>query len=284
MINEKIILEKLKEFVAYNDGDEATCDLLIAFVNQIGVDTSSLFPEIISEPLYEALDILARKTKMDCWFSIIQRDGKDYFYDLEDGKTKPLRLGFAQLSDGIDEETLSEVYPLLTEEQKNAFSEWCEEMSTIAGPFFAIGEDVVFDCKGADSEYKKYDGQVGKIIRILTNYEVDIYDVGNMYELRLENGETFNAFEDELSYPDTSVKPTAETYPDTSVKPTDETYHEAVVVIEDGILCNVYSTLQNLTVQLIDKDVLDSEALKDVNAAMDETIKRLADGELFSIW
>lgn len=183
MIKKEIILEKLREFIAHNDGDETTCDLLIAFVNQIGVDTSSLFPEK-----------------------------------------------------------------------------------------FAIGEDVVFDCKGSDSEYKKFDGKIGKIIRILTDYEVDTYDVGNMYELRLENGETFNAFEDELSCPAISVKPTAETYP------------EVVVVIEDGLLSNVYSTVQNLSVELIDKDVTDSEALKDVDIAMDETTKRLADGELFSNW
>lgn len=59
---------------------------------------------------------------------------------------------------------------------------------------------------------------------------------------------------------------------------------EAIIVIEDGMLSGVYSNLQHLGVELIDKDVTDEEALKDVDAALEDVEKRKAEGKLFSKW
>lgn len=50
-----------------------------------------------------------------------------------------------------------------------------------------------------DSELRKYNGTKVEVIRPLTEDEADLFDVGNMYNVRFEDGYTRDAFEDELS-------------------------------------------------------------------------------------
>ena len=50
-----------------------------------------------------------------------------------------------------------------------------------------------------DSELKKYNGTEVEVIRPLTEDEVDIADVGNMYKVRFYDGYERDAFEDELN-------------------------------------------------------------------------------------
>lgn len=52
---------------------------------------------------YAVLNKIARRTKMDCWFLIIQdRNGKDYVYDVEEGATLSLTDGITGLMEGLD--------------------------------------------------------------------------------------------------------------------------------------------------------------------------------------
>lgn len=50
-----------------------------------------------------------------------------------------------------------------------------------------------------DSELRKYNGTEIEVIRPLTEDEADIFDVGNMYEVRFNDGYERDVFEDELS-------------------------------------------------------------------------------------
>lgn len=63
---------------------------------------------------------------------------------------------------------------------------------------FNVFDDVLFNTHGQDSQLKKYDGCYGTIVRVLSEKECDIEDVGRMYEVCLANNETVHAFEDEL--------------------------------------------------------------------------------------
>ena len=48
-----------------------------------------------------ALDRIATKSKMDCWFSIRTYGDGDFIYDLENGKVMALEDGIGQLTEGI---------------------------------------------------------------------------------------------------------------------------------------------------------------------------------------
>lgn len=50
-----------------------------------------------------------------------------------------------------------------------------------------------------DTELTKYNGTEVEVIRLLTEDEADIFDVGNMYKVRFADGYERDAFEDELS-------------------------------------------------------------------------------------
>lgn len=50
-----------------------------------------------------------------------------------------------------------------------------------------------------DSELRIYNGTEVETIRALTDDEVDIFDVGNMYKVRFNDGMEKDVFEDELS-------------------------------------------------------------------------------------
>ena len=57
----------------------------------------------LSSEEYDLLNKIARKSKMDCWFSIRQtKKGDDYIYDLENGKRLSLATGIYQLMVGIE--------------------------------------------------------------------------------------------------------------------------------------------------------------------------------------
>ena len=61
----------------------------------------------LTQHQYDTLNRIARRTKMDCWFSIRQKNnGIDYFYDLEERKRLCLRTGVRQLLEGIDHEDI----------------------------------------------------------------------------------------------------------------------------------------------------------------------------------
>lgn len=56
----------------------------------------------------------------------------------------------------------------------------------------------IFDSHGADSVYSKYDGMSCVILHNVSEDEVDVDEVGNMYVVMLSNGMKIDAFEDEL--------------------------------------------------------------------------------------
>ena len=56
----------------------------------------------LSSEEYDLLNKIAKKSNMDCWFSIRQtKKGDDYVYDLENRKRLSLRTGIRQLMEGI---------------------------------------------------------------------------------------------------------------------------------------------------------------------------------------
>lgn len=58
---------------------------------------------ILTAAQYNVLGKIARRTKMDCWFMIRQKeDNTDYVYDLEEGVDMTLSDGVRCLMDGID--------------------------------------------------------------------------------------------------------------------------------------------------------------------------------------
>lgn len=59
------------------------------------------------------------------------------------------------------------------------------------------GKKYIFNT--TDSELRKYNGTEVEVIRPLTEDEVDVFDVGNMYKVRFSDGYERDAFEDELS-------------------------------------------------------------------------------------
>ena len=58
----------------------------------------------LTQSEYDILNKIARNTRMDCWFSIIQdkKNARDYVYDLEHSKQISLSKGIEQLYEGID--------------------------------------------------------------------------------------------------------------------------------------------------------------------------------------
>lgn len=57
---------------------------------------------ILTAGQYGVLNKIARRTKMDCWFSIKQLDGQDYVYDLEECICLELSEGIGYLMEGLD--------------------------------------------------------------------------------------------------------------------------------------------------------------------------------------
>jgi hypothetical protein len=57
---------------------------------------------ILTAGQYGVLSKIARRTKMECWFSIQQLDGQDYVYDLEECICLELSEGIGYLMEGLD--------------------------------------------------------------------------------------------------------------------------------------------------------------------------------------
>lgn len=55
----------------------------------------------LTENQYNSLDRIARKTGMDCWFLIRQKDGEDYVFDLEKGRKISWESALNDFNDGI---------------------------------------------------------------------------------------------------------------------------------------------------------------------------------------
>lgn len=52
---------------------------------------------------YDVLQLIASKTKMECWFSLKQdQNGADYVWDIEEGKQMCLKTGVELLVEGLD--------------------------------------------------------------------------------------------------------------------------------------------------------------------------------------
>jgi len=62
---------------------------------------------------YDLLCKIARKTGMDCWFSIVCKNGKDYVRDLEEQKTISLRTGVKDLIEGMTDEDVCTIFQSL---------------------------------------------------------------------------------------------------------------------------------------------------------------------------
>lgn len=56
---------------------------------------------ILSEMEYNALDKVATASKMDCWFSVQQKDDEDFVFDLENDCRMELREVITQLAEGM---------------------------------------------------------------------------------------------------------------------------------------------------------------------------------------
>lgn len=55
----------------------------------------------MSDDVYKGLCKLARKTGMDCWFSIRSIGNEDVVFDLENRKAMPLKTALIDFVDGI---------------------------------------------------------------------------------------------------------------------------------------------------------------------------------------
>ena len=61
-----------------------------------------------------------------------------------------------------------------------------------------IGKKYAF--KTTQSDLTKYNNTEAEVLRSLTNKEADIFEVGNMYHIRFNDGYETDAFEDELTH------------------------------------------------------------------------------------
>lgn len=80
----------------------------------------------LTDDEYNALNQIASKTKMDCWFYILEEDEHDVILDLENNKKLSLEKGISQLMEGI-------VDPLteygLSDEKREAVEKLFEEIN-----------------------------------------------------------------------------------------------------------------------------------------------------------
>ena len=58
---------------------------------------------ILNDKEYRAINQIASRSKMDCWFLISQNEKGDFVYDIENNEKLSLKDGLMQLADGIIE-------------------------------------------------------------------------------------------------------------------------------------------------------------------------------------
>ena len=84
----------------------------------------------LSNEAYNALNTIAEKTKMDCWFWIEERENEDVIQDLENGEYLTLEVGLSQFAEGI-------IDPLdeygLTEDEKKDVTELFYNLGIVIG-------------------------------------------------------------------------------------------------------------------------------------------------------
>lgn len=77
----------------------------------------------LTQNQYNAVEKIARKSGMDCWFTIKQdAAGNDSVYDLENKRTLPLRAGIEELAEGVTS------YDGISETEIKIFEELLEQL------------------------------------------------------------------------------------------------------------------------------------------------------------
>ena len=80
-------------------------------------------PMTLTQNQYDVVEKIARKSGMDCWFSIKQdAAGNDSVYDLENKRTLPLRAGIEELAEGVTS------YDGISETEIKIFEELLEQL------------------------------------------------------------------------------------------------------------------------------------------------------------
>ena len=78
---------------------------------------------MLTQDQYDVVEKIARKSGMDCWFSIKQDAvGNDSVYDLESKRTLPLRAGIEELAEGVTS------YDGITDREVKIFEELLEQL------------------------------------------------------------------------------------------------------------------------------------------------------------
>lgn len=79
---------------------------------------------ILTDAEYNVLNLIARQTKMDCWFCLdTYTSGEDYVFDIENSDILTLREGVSQLNEGIVWELLD-----LSDEETAAYKNLLKEL------------------------------------------------------------------------------------------------------------------------------------------------------------
>lgn len=84
----------------------------------------------LSDIAYNALNKIADRTKMDCWFYIMASGNDDVVYDIENGEILLLEVGLTQFAEGIVDSL--DVYGL-TEDEKRGVVEVFESLNIPLG-------------------------------------------------------------------------------------------------------------------------------------------------------
>lgn len=108
--------------------------------------------------------------------------------------------------------------------------------------------------------HQKYDGMRFQIIRPLTRKECDIEEVGPMYEIKLENGEIINAFNDEVYDLETKDFSNKETKLDKKIKELQEQGFEfkdnGIFHFTEWHLDDIANILRNNDIADTDKNII----------------------------
>ena len=86
---------------------------------------------LLSGDEYNVLNLIASRTKMDCWFYIaVTPSGGDCVFDIENRQHMSLRRGILMLNEGIVPELLN-----LTDEEIMVYSNLLQELDIDKNPF-----------------------------------------------------------------------------------------------------------------------------------------------------
>jgi len=97
-----------------------------------------------------------------------------------------------------NKDLFKEITDIKEEDFKEAFGIHESLKENKQAKLFKKNDKIIFNTHGQDSELNCRSGQKATVLRPLTDEEVDIEDVGNMYKIKFEDGYERDAFEDEL--------------------------------------------------------------------------------------